>query len=295
MILITGATGFIGKRLLKRISKSEKIRCLARNGSDLPKNVETVLGDLSDKDALRKATKDISCVIHLAAVINSTNKTDFYKVNHIGTKNLIEACKKNGVKRVILISSYDVVMKPGNDYTKSKLLAENVVKKSGLDYIILRPTAVYGPNDKGLSTLFQMIKKYPIAPVAGDGNYQLQPAYVGDVVDCIIRCVKSPKFGKTYFVAGPKPVSFNEIIDTAAKACSKKVIKLHIPMAILRIVLFPMKLFSKSPRLSYEKFKLIVQSKTCDISETRKDLKFKPISFEEGVRRTIRYGRDNGF
>lgn len=287
MILITGATGFIGTHLLKRLSGT-KIRCLVRKDTVLGNNVETVKGDLTDPRSLEEATKGASVVVHLAAIIKSNKKEDFGKINVEGTKNLVDACIKNKVKRFVHISSHDATLGDKYDYAYSKLKSEEIVKNSGLEYIILRPTVVYGKGDKeSLGMLFNIIKKYSFAPVIGNGEYQLQPVYVDDVVNAVLRCLESDKVNKIYFIAGPKALTFNQIINQTATVLSKKVIKIHFPLWLLKILLNPYELLSKNPSLTYKKMLAVTENKTCDITQTEKELGFKPVIFEEGLKKTL--------
>jgi len=287
MILITGATGFVGKHLLKRLSKT-KVRCLVRKNVDCGKNVELFRGDLIDACSLEEATKNVSTVVHLAAIINSNKKEEFETVNVEGTKNLLAACKKNKVNKFVYISSCDVILRNKHDYAYSKLAAEELVKSSGLKYIILRPTVIYGKGDKeSLGMLFNIIKKYPFAPVIGNGDYKLQPVYIDDVISVIIKCLDFKHTNKTYFVAGPEPLTFNDIINKTSAILSKKTIKLHFPLPILKVLLKPYEILSKNPSLTYKKLEIVTENKVCDISSTKKDLGFKPIAFEEGVKRTL--------
>lgn len=288
MILVTGATGFVGKYLIKKLSKKEKIRCLTREDINLGENIEVVIGDLTDVASLERATKNVFTVIHLAAIIKSSRREEFEKVNVKGTQNLVEACVKNRVKRFIHISSHDSTLGDRYDYAYSKLKSEEVVKNSGLEYIILRPTVIYGKGDKeSLGMLFNMIKNYSFAPVIGSGEYELQPVHVEDVVDVILRCLKLKKANKTYFVAGPKSLTFNEIIDNVSEALSKRVVKIHFPLFILRILLKPYEMISRNPSLTYKKLLAATENKTCDISETKKELGFKPATFKEGLKKTL--------
>ncbi len=288
MILVTGATGFVGKNLIEKLSKNQKIRCLVRKDSDLGKSIEVVKGDLTDVKYLKEATKNVSTVIHLAAIINSSNKEEFERINIEGTRNLVKACKENNVKKFIHLSTCDVILKNKNDYASSKLEAENIVKASGLNYFIIRPTVIYGKGDKeSLGMLFNVIKKYPFAPVIGNGNYELQPVHIDDVIGIILKCLSLKTANRTYFVAGPNPVTFNRIIDITSKVLSKKVFKIHFPLLLLRIILKPYELISKNPSITYKELLAVTENKTCNISVTEKELGFKPLSFEEGVKKTL--------
>lgn len=288
MIFVTGATGFVGKNLVKKLAKDKKIRCLVRKDEYLGKNIEIVKGDLTDKKSLIAATKNISTIIHLASLIRSNNLAELNRVNVKGTKDLVNASINNGVKKIIYLSSFDVKLKNKQGYGNSKLEAEKIIKKSGLDYIILRPTVIYGIGDKeNLNKLFKIIKKYPFAPVIGNGKYQLQPVYIDDVTDVIIKCIDLEKNNRTYFIAGPKPLTFDEIIDETSEILAKKVYKIHFPLPFLKIMLKPYEVISKYPSLTYDKLSAVTENKTCDISKSERELDFKPINFEEGLKKTI--------
>lgn len=270
MILITGATGFVGRNLIKKLSKNEKVRCLVRKNIYLGENIEIVNGNLTNTKTLEDATRDISIVIHLASIIKSNKKKEFEKINVEGTKNLIKVCIKNKVKKFIFVSSYDIVT--NTLYGQSKALAEHSVKNSGLNYLIFRPTVIYGPdNKKDIDKLINLIKNYPLIPIPGKGEIKLQPLFIEDFINIILQGIKSKKRNKEYFVAGPEPISFNEIIDTISKTLSKKVYKIHIPNIFIFII-----------------NKNLLQNKICDITKIKKDFIFNPISFEEGIKKIIK-------
>lgn len=288
MILITGATGYVGQNLVSKLSKDQRVRCFVTIEKSVGDNVDFVRGDLSDINSLEEATRGISSVVHLAAVIKSRRREEFVKVNVEGTKNLLSACIKNKVKRFIYISSYDVILRNKNDYAFSKIQAEDIVKNSGLDYIIIRPTVIYGRGDKrNLGMLFGLIKKYSFAPVIGSGNYKLQPVYVEDVVEAIVKCLEIKKAKKTYFVGGPEALTFNEVVNKTSEVLSKRAVKLHIPLPIIKLFLKSYEKVFRNPFMTYNELLSTIEDKTCDISETEKELGFRPISFEEGLKKVF--------
>ena len=138
-ILVTGVTGFVGRHLLNKLDKYE-VSVLSRKKSPI-KGANLFIGGLFDKKILLEASK-VDVVIHLAGISDG----DVFKINYEGTKNLVDACVKNKIKRFIFISSYDAIL--DTNYGKSKLKAEEYIKNSGLEYFIFRPTVIYSRENK---------------------------------------------------------------------------------------------------------------------------------------------------
>ena len=140
-VLITGGAGKIGKKLISALYKHDlSIRILdKKNIADLSNNIELVIGDLFNHDILKKALEEIDVVVHLAAVTHSNHKEDYWHVNVEGTNNLVNLAREAKVKRFIFISTR-AISKDGGAYSQSKLSAEKIVKKSKINWIILRPS-----------------------------------------------------------------------------------------------------------------------------------------------------------
>ncbi len=258
-ILVTGASGFVGKNLIKSLSKYN-IHILSRKKIS---GDNVFIGDLFNKEVLLEASK-VDVVVHLAGTADG----DVFKINYEGTKNLINACVENKIKRFIFISSYDAVL--DTDYGKSKLKAEEYIKNSDLDYIIFRPMVIYGKdNKKYLGKLIRLIK-LGIAPIPGKGNFKLQPVFVDDIVKIIVKAVESKHKNKTYFVGGADALSFNDMVDKIANHLNKKIIKIKIPI-------FLIKLINKS----------LLNDKICDNNDVEKDFNFKTRKFEDVIKEII--------
>ncbi len=282
MIIITGATGYIGKNLVKA-ANPENIRSLVRKGSNtegIPQ--QTIIeADLLDPSSLEKALEEGATVVHLAALTHAPTREAFAQVNIEGTKNLIEACKKKNVKRIIFISSMATTRKFLDDYGWSKKEAEELIKTSGLDYTILRLTTVYGPDSPFIKTMVQYIKKIPsIIPIIGNGEAKIQPVAIEDVVLAIQKCIENPKaIGKTYAILGGTKISFNYFIDLLCSRLNIKKKKVHIP---IHFILLGMKLGKpfKTMPFKEEFIKAFDDDIHGDNTEAERDLniKFKKLS-----------------
>lgn len=297
MILVTGASGFVGRNLIpKMIDKGYKICCLLRSPADkkfidyLKKNnVKIILGDLGDYKVLDKnlGNLKISTVVHLAGVIKSSNKQEYFLVNYKHTSNLIKLCKKMGINNIVFMST-DVVTKRGLTlYGMSKYKAELIIKKSGIHYIFLRSTVIYGKGDnKFIMKLVGIIKKFPIIPVIGNGDYIFQPVYVNDVVDIIIRCLGVKK-NRTYNVCSDQPLTLNEIIGIISDALHKKVHKFHIPIFLCKIAITISSFILPNPALTTQQLDYFEKRGKIKNSLIKKELNFRFTSFREGIIKSL--------
>lgn len=257
--LVTGATGFVGNNLLKALDKYE-VNILTRK-KIAGKNVFT--GSLFDKDILLKASK-VDVVIHLAG----TAEGDVFKVNYEGTKNLVDACIENNVKKFIFISSYDAVL--NTDYGKSKLKAEEYLKDSGLSYIIFRPMVIYGKNNKKDIGKLVSLVKFGVAPIPGNGNFRLQPLFIDDFVNIIVKAVGSGNKNKTYFIGGGNALTFNEIVKAISNHIGKKVIKIKIPKFLIKL-----------------RNSTVFSDKVCNNDDVERDFNYHTRNFEDGIKSII--------
>lgn len=276
-ILVIGATGFLGGRLAPEIAKKQDIICLVRKTSNTrllrKSKIKTILGDMLDKKSVNAALKGIDIVIHLA----SAHRKDNDEINVTGSRNIINCCKKNRVKRIIFISSMAVERKELDSYGKAKIKIEKMVKKSGLKYTIFRPSMIYSRDN--LSLIGRVLKILPFfIPIVGSGEYKLSPTYIEDLNKIICRAIENKKsVNKTYDVAGPEKLSFNRIIllCKAELKINKRII--HIPAGLCRIIL------ELAPIINPEAIKALNEDTHADISGLERDFKIKLTKFEKGI------------
>ena len=314
-ILITGATGFIGSHLIDELlKKKEKVRILARKTSRTEKienpDVEIFYGSLEDINSLTKATKDIETVYHLAAMLGSPEITynQLYEVNVKGIENLIKACTKNKVKRFVLISSVAAMgpakhmadettkCNPKTDYDKSKYFAELAVKKSNLNWTIIRPTMVYGPGEiKNKAKMFRLIQKRYFF-IIGNGMNLMSFVYVDNLIKGIVLAGESKNaINQTYIISDKRTYTMNEFVETIAKNENVRM-PVHLPVFIAYISALFFRILSvfKIPQLlSKDRIKNLTMNHSFDISKAIKELKYDPkISLDEGVKRTVQWYKE---
>lgn len=240
-ILVTGATGFTGSHLCERLtSEGYSVRALVRDPNRCSElrhwGVNIAVGDLRDLNSLERAMKGIDVVYHIAALFRPENVTrkELWKTNVIGTKNILDAAIKAGVKSFIHCSSVGVHGEiknppaneetphaPGDHYQESKAEGERVVlqylAEHRLPIVIFRPGGIYGPGDMRFLKLFKAIKSRRFV-MLGSGEVLYQMIYISDLVDGILLCgTKENAFGNIYILTGEEPVTLNQLVSIIAE------------------------------------------------------------------------------
>lgn len=322
--LVTGGSGFIGGHLVDAlVSNGQNVRVLVRKTSNINhlrgKGIELAYGDLMDKNSLKRAVNDVEIVYHLAASLNPSLDEITYKVNVIGTKNLLDECINRNIKKFIYCSSIAALglssektildeNSPCNStttYGKSKYEAERLILrlfyKKNFPGVIIRPSLVYGPGDNPWSIsskLFQTIHK-GFFPIIGSGNSLISLCYVENLIQGLILAEeKENSEGGTYFISDPRPYTINEIVSTIAREEGVEIFRLHIPAWLANVAGFSLEILGKTfgfkPPLSRNIVKAMINGLVCNISKARKELGYEPkIDLKEGVKRTIGWYKEN--
>ena len=285
-ILITGASSILASRLVALLLESGKfsLRLLEHRSVASIESCETISGDITDPKSLDRACQGMDGVLHLAALTHSCNNAEYFRVNREGTQNLINACKRKNVRRFVFISSV-AASEDGGAYGLSKLESEDRVCESGLQWIILRPSEVYGPQMKeGIGELISWVKNLKFIPVVGDGSYCMSPVYIDDVVEAIAQIVMNPDLiNQKLNLCGPEIIPFREVIDRLSRYLEVRRNKVFIPVWIARLgvsLASLMKLGSFTP----DQISRLLCKKDQDISQTATLISYCLRKLEEGLR-----------
>ena len=242
MILITGATGFVGRHVVQALRADGRgVRALVRKpsraGALEQRGIDLAAGDVTDPASLRAALGGIETVIHLVA-IRQGRPEQFESVMVDGTRSLLTAAKDAGVQRFIHMSALGTGPETKDlvPYYGAKWATEQQVMASGLPYVIFRPSFVFG-TDGGILPTFATIAKFAlITPITGDGEQRIQPIWVDDVGAYFSKAVDlAPATNRTFELGGPEAVTWNEFWDRLKRARGSRRPSIHIPMRLMRL------------------------------------------------------------
>jgi len=242
MILITGATGFVGPRIVHALrAESRPVRVLVRDAAagEQLRNLgcETVVGDMTDPASLRRAVEGCDTIIHLVGLLTGKPE-DFERVMSQGTRDLVAAANDEGVRRFILMSALGIDERTKDlvPYYRAKWEMEQTVKTSGLEHVIFRPSFIFGPGGGALAQFRRIAKLAPVTPIIGPGTQRIQPIWIDDVAAYFAAAVDKPEVAnRTFELGGPDIVTWNEFWSRLKQALGTRRPSVHLPFGLMRI------------------------------------------------------------
>lgn len=303
-VLVTGASGFTGGHLCRRLMKDGySVRALIRNPDRdcglSSSGIETVLGDVRDQSSLQRAVEGMDKVFHIAAVYRRQNvsRREMFDTHVQGTKNLLDASINAGVRRFIHCSTIGVhgdikgpaaneqaPYAPGDHYQDSKAEGERVVLEymagGRLPIVVFRPGGIYGPGDLRFLKLFKAIKAGRFAMI-GSGEVRCQMIYIDDLIDGILLCATSERAtGNVYILTGSEPATLNQLVRTIAEVLEVRPPRLRVPFAPVYLAGFVCEMLCKpfgiDPPLHRRRVKFFSSTRWFDISKAQNHLSFEP-------------------
>ena len=296
-VFVTGATGFVGREILRQfLAAGHEVRILARQlvASSVreispPPKIEVHYGNALDAHSLKGSLDGIDAVVHLVGIISEIGANTFENVHTRGTENMVNAARSSGVKRFVQMSALGVRPNAESRYHQSKWAAEKIVRGSGMDFTIFRPSIIYGREDQFVNLFARLSRWSPILPVMGRGEGTLQPIRVEDVAQCFVMSLAEPhSIGQSYDLCGPDILTLPEILKTICVVTGRKRFQTHIPLSIARCLaafmefVFPL-LLRKAPPLNRDQL-IMLEEKVIGNGEPATELfKIAPPHFREGI------------
>ena len=318
MVLVTGATGFVGSHLVEKLrSRGEPVRCLVRPSTDvhrLPAGVETAAGDLDTGQGLDRALDGVAAVIHVAGVTKALSAQGYFRGNAQNTETLARAAAGRAT-RFVLVSSLaaigpspdgnpldeDAMPHPVSTYGRSKLEAEHIVRNLLPDAVIVRPPVVYGPRDTSVFQILRTISQGLVLEIAG-GERWFSAIYVDDLAEGLWMALKAPRTaGRAYFLCHRDPVTWQLLGSTAAQIMGCRPRTLRVPVFAANCVAVFNELWSRITRnpaiISREKVaEACCRFWTCDPARAAADFGFEaPTPLAAGLAKTLAWYKEAGW
>jgi NADH dehydrogenase len=294
-VFVTGGPGFVGREILQQLLQAgHAVRALVREGSvgrlAEPDKVELHTGDITDAASLGGALAGCDAVIHLVGIIREfpARGVTFKRMHVTATENILEACDEQGVRRFVHMSSNGTRENCRTGYHRTKWQAEQLVRDSGLDWTIFRPSLIFGRGSEFVKMLTELIRRVPIVPVIGDGKYRMQPVSVAEVAASFVRALEMPEtVGATYQQGGSRSYSYDEILDLTGRAMGRdKVAKVHQPLFMIKPMIKMLQGFEQFP-ITEDQLKMLVEGNVCDPAEWAQTFGLEPTSYAEGIRECV--------
>ena len=273
MLLLTGATGSIGSRLLPLLlERGEDVRCLVREPRRLGAHrvdVQIALGDLgemSDPYLMRQALRGVDTVIHLAATIRDQPPHRIEELNGLATVRLLRAAERSGVRRFAFFSALDAASAQRTRFFRAKWLAERAIASSPLETTVFAPSIVYDRSDPWV-TLLRRFSFLPVMPVSGEGRARFQPIWAADAARCVVAALdRSGADGRRrYELAGPETLSYDEMSDLVSRVAGRPRPLVHLPLPLVRAGLIALRnVFGEAVFATWEEAELMEVSMTSE-------------------------------
>ena len=292
MLLVTGAAGFVGSRLVARLAREgERAHALVRDAAKASKTLpadgyDLFIGDTTLPSTMDAALAGVDTVIHTAFITADRKQgpnDNYYKTNVLGTRNLVAAAKRAGVQRIIVLTGLGTKQDKPGSYMQGRYEAVQAVRESGLAWSALGPSILFGPRAAFFKGLSDLIRSVPgVVPMIGNGKVEFQPIWVEDVVTCLIKMAREPESydGRLIDAGGPEVYTYAQILDLLMAKLQKRRIKVPGPIPLASLGAGVMELVLPKPPVTRAAMALFEFPNVTDIDAVEKNFGFTPRSLK---------------
>jgi NADH dehydrogenase len=239
-IAVVGATGFVGSHVVPHLVEAgHRVVAISRTGRRLPEwtdAVEPRVADVTTGSGLEEALAGADAIVHLVAIPRETKGRRFEEVNVRGTRRVVDAAQRAGIRRFVHLSVLGVVDDPKLGYLRSKARGEQLVRESSLDWVVLRPSLMFGVGD-GFFNIVKTTLRYwspGVVAIPGRGGTRFQPLSADDLAIAVERCLTdAERAGSVYELGGPDWLTYRQIVDEVMRVTRMRRLKLPIPIPLI--------------------------------------------------------------
>jgi uncharacterized protein YbjT (DUF2867 family) len=291
MILITGATGLVGRQLVAQLAAARwpvRVYIAPRRGGrlsrmDWPEGVETVAGSLDDEQGLHRAMQGAHTVFHLASAQWWGSRRDLERVDVQGTRNLVAAARAARIGRLYCLSQLGA--EPSSAYTllRVKGQVETLVRNSGIAYTIVRCGVIFGPEDRFVNGIAMLLRTNPLVFFQpGDGQSLLHPLYVADLVKALENSLENVDLvDRTIEIGGAEYITYNEMIRTVMRVTGAKRVIVSVPPYVLRNLNRGVMQLARRWPMTPQWFDILASNRTAKLGNLYDYCGVRPVRFED--------------
>jgi NADH dehydrogenase len=239
-VFLTGGTGFVGRHVARRLAeRGHQLRALVRNPESADAlqelGAELVRGDVTQEAGLGDAMAGCDVVVHLVGIIRERPPAMTFEGIHTrGTLRVVQAAGRSGVPKFVHMSALGASPQ-GTAYQRTKYEAEELVRRSGLPYVIFRPSIIVGAGGEFVDILLRLLRLLPVTPVIGDGSYRLQPVDAEDVAAAFAQAAERDELtGECFEIGGPHKLTYNRILEIVGEEHGLRRPRIHVPVGLIR-------------------------------------------------------------
>jgi len=285
-IFIAGGTGFVGGHVVRELlGRGHRLRLLVHRRGAACEEVEQVEGDVSRPESFEQGIEGCGAVVNLVGIIREfpARGVTFERLHVQATANLLAAAEKAGIRRYVQMSALGTRPNAVSRYHRTKFRAEELVRNSGLEWTILRPSLIFGPQDAFTTMLARQLRLAPALPVIGSGLYRLQPIHAADVARCFALALEMPAtIGRCYELCGSDRLTYVDVLDAIAAAmCRPAPLKPRLPLGAMKLIVQVMQAIPQFP-ITMDQLQMLLEENICDCS-WKQTFGFEPIGFREGI------------
>ncbi len=290
MILVTGASGFLGRHLVRRLlGAGETVRCLSRPGSPgtewlKSQPVEVAVTHLQDPNGVAQACEGVRRIVHLAAPIHEVRDTVVDQFHRQGTACLVDGARAARVDRFLMVSPLGSAPSSGFPFLRSRGAAEACVREGGLPHVILQSSLMFGAGDRLIGGIIRLLHRMGLLLIPGSGKAVLQPIWVGDVVSCLLRALREEELlDRTIPIGGPQHLTYEEIANQVGKMMNVPRVSVHLSRRVVRWAARALETVGHNPLPAYRHLELLEVGTITAPDAVKRTFGFQPMPLIEGV------------